>query len=137
MRVIALLLAATLVVGASGALAIEFKPYRNEAITARQWEDYFGQVKAAFGASVQELSDQQLILFDDKATATTYAFTKPGHPAHPAWVTRRIVQEGSKMYVDQIGYFAGQEAPFAILFQQYQETNKRMIDAMKRQGGGK
>jgi hypothetical protein len=137
MRILTLLLAASLVVVASGAHAIEFKPYPSAAVSASQWEDYFSKVKASFGASRQELSEHQLILFKDNATATTYAFTKPGHPAHPAWVTRRIVQEGSRMYVDQVGYFAGQEAPFARLFQQYQETNKRMIEAMKRESGSK
>jgi hypothetical protein len=45
------------------------------------------------------------------------------------------VQEGDKLYVDQIGYFAGNEAAFAALFQQYQATNQKMIDAMKRKSG--
>lgn len=124
---------AILVLAASAALAIEFKPYPTERITETQWADYFAQVKASFGTSMQELPDQRLVLFQDKATATSYAFTASGHPAYPAWITRRIVQEGSNLYVDQVGYFAGQEAPFAVLFQQYKETNMRMIEELKRQ----
>jgi hypothetical protein len=137
MRIITFLLAAILLVGASGANAIEYKPYPSAAISVRQWQDYFNQVKAAFGSSMQELSEHQLVLFKDEATATTYAFTKPGHPAHPAWITRRIEHEGSQFYIAQIGYFAGQEAPFARLFEQYQDTNRRMIEAMKQKVGSR
>ena len=135
MRVAAFLMGAVLVFATSATLAIEFKPYPTEKITEAQWKDYFGQVTAAYGASMQELRDQHLVVFHDDATATSYAFTEVGHAAHPAWITRRIVQEGDKLYVDQIGYFAGNEAAFAILFQQYQATNQKMIDAMKRKSG--
>jgi hypothetical protein len=135
MRVTAFLMAAVLVFATSATLAIELKPYPTEKITEAQWNDYFGQVKAAYGASMQELSDQRLVVFHDEGTATSYGFTETGHAAHPAWITRRIVQEGDKLYVDQIGYFAGNEAAFAVLFQQYQATNQKMIDAMKRKSG--
>jgi hypothetical protein len=134
-RVAALLIGAVLAFATSATLAIELKPYPTEKITEAQWKDYFGQVKAAYGASMQELRDQRLVVFHDDATATSYAFTEVGHAAHPAWITRRIAQEGDKLYVDQIGYFAGNEAAFAVLFQQYQATNQKMIDAMKRKSG--
>ena len=135
MRVATFLMGAVLVFAASATLAIELKPYPTEKITEAQWKDYFRQVKEAFGASMQDLNDQHLIVFHDDATATSYAFTEVGHAAHPAWITRRIVQEGDKLYVDQIGYFAGNEAAFAVLFQQYQATNQKMIDAIKRKSG--
>ena len=131
MRVVAFLIGAVLVLAASATLAIEFKPYPTQKITEAQWEEYLGHVKAAYGASMQELRDQHLVVFHDNVTAISYAFTALGHPAHPAWIARRIVQEGDKLYVDQTGYFAGDEAAFAVLFQQYQATNQKMIDAMK------
>ena len=137
MRTVVGLLWATLFILASNALAIELRPYPTDKITERQWSDYFAQVKAAYAASMQELPDQHLVVFHDDKTATSYAFTQPGHPAHPAWITRHIVQEGSNLDVDQIGYFAGAEAPFAVLFQQYQATNRRMIEEMKRQNSGR
>ena len=46
-------------------------------------------------------------------------------------ITRRIVV-GPNASVDQIGYFAGREEPFAELFRQYQATNQRMIEEMKK-----
>jgi hypothetical protein len=36
-------------------------------------------------------------------------------------------QETDNLYVDQIGYFAGNEVKFAFLFQQYQAMNQKMI----------
>ena len=89
------------------------------------------------GDSAQTFADLHLLVFHDTTTATSYAFTQPGHPAHPTWVTRRIVKVGEQLNVDQVGYFAGQEAPFAQLFKQYQQLNQRMIEEMKRQPGAK
>ena len=52
-----------------------------------------------------------------------YAFTTKGHPAHPAWITRQVVESEDTVDIKQIGYFAGDEEPFAKLFQQYLELN--------------
>jgi hypothetical protein len=123
--------AVLLVVG--GALAIEFKPYPVAQITPAQWTGYYDQVRVAHGGDKQEFPAERLIVFHDRATATSYAFTQAGHAAHPAWITRKIVQRGSELFVDQIGYFAGQEAPFAALYQQYQVLNQRMIEQMRKQ----
>jgi hypothetical protein len=113
--------------------AIEFKPYPVAQITEAQWTSYYEHVRSAHGADRQDFPDQRLIVFHDKAAATSYAFTQPGHAAHPAWITRKIVQRGTDFFVDQIGYFAGQEAPFAILFRQYQALNERMTEQLKQQ----
>jgi hypothetical protein len=117
----------------ASALAIEFKPHPAAQITETQWASYYEQVRSAHDADKQEFPGERLIVFHDNATATSYAFTQPGHPAHPAWITRRIVQSGKDLFVDQIGYFAGSEAPFAALYQQYQILNQRMIEHLKQQ----
>ena len=124
-------IAALMVVGP--ALAIEYKPYPVAQITPAQWTGYYEQVQAAHGTDKQEFPGERLVVFHDKATATSYAFTQPSHAAHPAWITRKIVQRGSELFVDQIDYFAGSEAPFAVLYQQYQALNQRMIEQMKKQ----
>jgi hypothetical protein len=110
------------------AAAIEFKPHPTAHITEAQWSAYFDEVRAALGGSAQELGEHKLIVFYDKATGTSYAFTQPAHPAHPAWIARRIANKN----VEQIGYFAGREEPFAELFRQYQVTNQRMIEEMEK-----
>jgi hypothetical protein len=121
------------VMAAASTLALEFKPYPVAQITAAQWASYYEQVRSAHGADRQEFPAERLIVFHDKTTATSYAFTQPGHAAHPAWITRKIVQKGTDIFVDQIGYFAGSEPPFAVLYQQYQAVNQRMIEQLKKQ----
>jgi hypothetical protein len=121
----------------TAALAIEFKPYPTAKITESQWKGYFDEVRAAHGASVQEFREQRLVVFHDNTAVASYAFTLPGHPAHPAWVARRVTGFGAEPKLDTIGYFAGEEAPFAELFRQYQVLNQKMIEDMKLQRGGK
>ena len=123
---------ALLLFSVSAVAAIEFRPYPRERITEAQWKSYFDSVKKALGASAQELKQHRLVVFHDNATATSYAFTERGHAAHPAWVARRIVSRDGVLNVEQIGYFAGAEPPFAKLFAEYQATNKRMIEELKR-----
>jgi hypothetical protein len=117
--------------------AVEFKPYPTARVTVAQWQGYFDAVKAEHGASAQEFQAQRLVVFQDGATVTSYAFTLPGHAAHPAWVARRITGFGGEPKLDTIGYFAGEEAPFAELFRQYQALNQRMIEDIKRKTGNR
>ena len=108
----------------------EFQPYPTPRITESQWKTYYDQVKAAYGASMQEFAGQRLVAFNGDSVA--YAFTLPGHPAHPAWIARRPVQnsEGNTT-IQQIGHFAGEEAPFADLFRQYQALTNRTIKPLE------
>jgi hypothetical protein len=124
---------AAVLVAAAPVLAIEFKPYPVAQITEAQWANYYEQVRSAHGADRQEFPGERLIVFHDKATATSYAFTQPGHAAHPAWITRKVVQRGNDIFIDQIGYFAGSEPPFATLYQQYQVLNQRTVEQLKKQ----
>jgi len=117
----------------SAAFGIEFKPYPNQRITEAQWKSYFEEIKSAYGASMQTVSEQRLVVFSDKTNGATYAFTAPGHPAHPAWIARRVVQNGQGIQIEQIGYFAGQEPPFAELFRQYRAPNQTISEQFKRQ----
>ena len=128
------LIGGVLLFGASAAFATEFKPFPTARVTASQWNTYFEQVKAAHAASMQEVREQHLVTFQDSENLIMYAFTQPGHPAHPAWIARRFVQDAQgAQNLEQVGYFAGQEAPFAALFQQYQVLNQQMIEHMKQQ----
>jgi hypothetical protein len=137
MRVL-LLAGVLLLTVVTAAWAIEFKPYPTAKITESQWKAYFDEVRAAHGASMQEFRDQRLVVFHDGTTAVaSYAFTQPGHPAHPAWVARRVTGFGGDVKLDTIGYFAGDEAPFAELFRQYQALNQRMIEQIRRDKGAR
>ncbi len=114
------------------ALAQEFQPYPAPQITAQQWAEYAGQVRQAHEASVEILKDQHLVAFSDPAARTFYIFTTKDHPAHPAWITRQLYEEGGEVRVRQIGYFAGSEAEFAKLFRTYQERNAQLMEDVQR-----
>jgi hypothetical protein len=110
--------------------AIEFKPHPTANISEPQWVAYFALVKTAHGKSMQRFPDIHLVVFEDGAGAY-YAFTQPGHPAHPAWITRKLLGEAGNLSMNQIGYFAGDEAAFAKLYQQYQVLTQKSIEQLK------
>lgn len=130
MKLIASLLTAIALL--SDAQAQEFKPFPRANITEAQWQRYFDEVREKHGASAQDLDDQKLLVYTDGTTSTVYGFTKPGHPAHPAWIARKPEQRGDSIYVGQIGYFAGAEPPFAKLFKEYLALNEKLKEEMKR-----
>ncbi len=125
-----LALAAALV--AAPAFAQEFQPYPQPKITTEQFARYADQVLQAYGHATEILKDQKLVAFSDQRTRTFYVFTTKDHPAHPAWITRRMVEEDGQVRVKQIGYFAGNEEAFAKLFREYQGRNQQLMEDVAR-----
>lgn len=117
---------------ASGLLAATYNPYEDSKVTLEQWQAYYDLVQYEFGETRQELSRALLVLFEDTASSTYYAFTLPGHPAHPAWITRQLVDEEGEVSMQQIGYFAGEEEPFSELFQDYAELAYQIQSDLER-----
>ena len=109
-------------------------PFPKEEITIEEWEAYYQEVKEDFGGTEQAYPERNLVTYSDDQTRMNFAFTMEGHPAHPSWITRQIVQENKTINMQQIGYFAGNEKAFAILFQQY----ARLTEQVKKrfQNGG-
>ena len=103
-----------------------YMPFPEAQISVIQWTDYHRLVMDSYGASLRQFPDEHLEVLHSTDNKLHFAFTTPGHPAHPAWVTRRA-SEGS---VDQIGYFAGKEEPFAELFQAYRSLTDRTLDSI-------
>ena len=99
--------------------AATWKPYPEAQITAEQWQEYFDTVVAEFGDTRDEIAEARLILFTDEATSTFYAFTAEDHPAYPAWITRKLVEQDGAISIQQIGFFAGEEQAFSDLFDDY------------------
>lgn len=99
--------------------AAAWKPYPEAQVTAEQWQEYFDIVVAEFGETRDEIAEARLILFTDELNSTFYAFTADDHPAHPAWITRKLVEQDGAITIQQIGFFAGEEEAFADLFDDY------------------
>jgi len=127
----ALCLAAGLA-SAAPALAQEFQPYPSPKITVEQYVNYAKKVQESLGDSAEILQGMNLVAFSDMRTRTFYIFTTKDHPAHPAWITRQMDEEGGQVHVKQIGYFAGSEAEFAKLFRYYQERNVQLQEEVER-----
>jgi hypothetical protein len=101
------------------AFAVELKPYPSAKITAEQWNQFYSAVKKelASGRGSFRYDAGELETYSDPKSYTMVAFTTPGHDAHPAWVTTRIVVEGKKIGVHVVGYHAGNEAAYEDFFQ--------------------
>ena len=65
-------------------------------------------------------------------TRTFWVFTTKDNPAHPAWITRQMVEEDGEVRVKQIGYYAGSEPAFAKLFRAYQDRNAKLMEDVAR-----
>lgn len=117
---------------ASQLMAATYNPYEESKITPEQWQEYYDIVLSEFGETKEELSEAMLVLFEDTSSSTFYAFTLPEHPAHPAWITRKLVDRDGEVSMEQIGYFAGEEEPFSELFQDYAELTYQYKSDLER-----
>lgn len=102
----------------------QYMPYPLADITTAEWEEYHRLVAETFAASRREFPDEHLEAFHSPDSTLHLAFTTAGHAAHPAWIARQVLG-GS---VDQIGYFAGPEAPFAELFRSYLALTRKTLE---------
>jgi hypothetical protein len=116
----------------SPALAQEYQPYPTPRITAEQWAKYGEEVRQNHGATAEIFKDKKLVAFSDPPTRTFWIFTLKDHPAHPAWITRQLYEEGGLVRMRQIGYFAGSEDEFAKLFHEYQQRNELLKEDVER-----
>jgi hypothetical protein len=121
--------AAILAVFACIGAAQEFKPHPHARISREEWQAYYDNVRARHNATERAFPNEHLVLYDDALTKMSWAFTLPGHPAHPAWITRQPVQDLGQVKIRQIGFYAGDEAEFTKLFKTY----LAMTDLMRRQ----
>jgi hypothetical protein len=110
--------------------AQQFRPFTEPRITEAQWQVYYSEVSTKFAKTLRDLGNENLQLFFNEATFVTYTFTKPGHPAHPAWITRLVVAAGEKVTVSQHGYFAGSEFEFEKFSDSYKVLNERLKNSL-------
>ena len=127
-----LALVAALCLMASPLLAQKYQPYPSPRITPEQWAKYGEKVRQNHGATAEIFKDKKLVAFSDESTRTFWIFTLKNHPAHPAWITRQLFEEGGQVRVRQIGYFAGSEDEFAKLFHEYQQRNELLKEDVER-----
>lgn len=118
--------AALALAGAGPGGAQEYQPYASPRVTPEQFASYLATVRASHEASAEIYEDRNLVVFSDPDTRTFYIFTTRNHPAHPAWITRQLVEDGGQVRVRQIGYFAGAQEPFDLLFREHLQLNEEL-----------
>jgi hypothetical protein len=127
---LSVVLSVVLIVGTlvnmSMVLGQELEPFPTNRITESQWQTYFYEVQSSHGDSAQQVRSQHLVIFKDRKTVTTWTFTQIGHPAHPSWIARHLVSNGDASSIRQVGYFAGEDGPFAAFFQEQLQLNKKI-----------
>lgn len=117
------LFASLLLAAAAGAQ--EFQPYPKPSISETEWHTYFIMVQSAHRDSEERIAEQHLLTFVDEQRGIQWAFTTLGHPAHPGWIARRIVREGSQQRIQQVGYYAGSEQDFELWFRSVLDLTRR------------
>jgi hypothetical protein len=69
---------------------------------------------------------------DDRAAATIWSFTPPGHPAHPSAVKRTVVQEGAEIFI-RMGVACEAKKPACDkLVAEFNQLNQRMRQDLNR-----
>ena len=99
--------------------AQEYMPFPRANVKPEQWQSYLEEVQRHFRESERVYDAHKLVIYRDEKTLTSWTFTMEGNPAHPAWITRKATTRDGAIYMEQIGYFAGNEEAFAKLFQAY------------------
>jgi hypothetical protein len=107
--------------------AQEYQPYPQPKVTIEQWQAYLNSVRESLEPTAEIYKDKHIVAFQNPGTRTFYIFTTKDHPAHPAWVTRQLVEQDGQVKVRQIGYYAGNEQAFDKLFREYLQRNEELM----------
>lgn len=107
--------------------AQEYQPYPQPKVTIEQWQAYLNSVREFLEPTAEIYKDKHIVAFQNPDTRTFYIFTTKDHPAHPAWVTRQLVEQDGQVKVRQIGYYAGNEQAFDKLFREYLQRNEELM----------
>jgi hypothetical protein len=107
-----------------------FRPFSDSKINQEQWDVYFSEVSKKHSVGARDLESERLQMFFNAQTQVVYTFTKPGHPAHPAWISRLIVSVDKKLALSLVGFYAGSDTEYQKLFDQTMRTSQQLRDAL-------
>ena len=71
-------------------------------------------------------------IIEDRASLTLWSFTPERHPAHPAVVRRKIVEERGKLYVQMNVLCEAAKAACDNLVADFNKLNQQMADDLNR-----
>jgi hypothetical protein len=71
-------------------------------------------------------------IINDRASLTLWSFTPEGHPAHPAAIRRKIVEERGNLYVQMNVLCEASKAACDALVADFNKLNQQMSDDLNR-----
>jgi hypothetical protein len=112
--------------------ALEFMPYPAAKISNEEWQAFYERARSSLGHTQRTYTEQNMVVFLDSFNGHHYAFTLPGHAAHPSWIARRIVNHDGKLDIQQVGYYVVDETAFIELFRSYLELNDQIREKFEK-----
>jgi hypothetical protein len=114
-------------------VALEFMPYPVAKISQEQFDTFYKKARERLIHSQRTYRQQHMVVFTDNFNGHHYAFTLPGHAAHPSWIVRRIVNHEGELQVQQVGYYVNKESAFVQLFDAYLKLNEKLKPQLQNQ----
>lgn len=111
--------------------ALEFMPYAAAKVSKEQWQTFYDRARSNLGHTQRTYTEQHMVIFLDSFNGHHYAFTLPGHDAHPSWIVRRIVNHDGILDIQQVGYYVDNEEAFIELFRTYLELNDEIKEKFR------
>jgi hypothetical protein len=65
---------------------------------------------------------------DDTKSHSTWTFTLPGHPAHPAYSRARVVFFDRSVAIQRAGHYSGDEVEFQKWLAEFEQLDQRQMD---------
>jgi hypothetical protein len=87
-------------------------------------------LRAKSGVKISDLSGWTVI--EDRSTLSLWSFTPPSHPAHPAAIHRKVVQEGDNIFVKMQVLCEAPKPACDKVVADFEDLNQRMTKALKR-----
>jgi hypothetical protein len=103
-----------IMLGIAGRYAVAADPpprFANEQITLAEWQTYRNEVTSVPDVRCDDTHQHQILCVSE-SLKSVWAFTEPGHPAHPAVSTGVLVVYPHASVILFRGYYAGNEAAY-------------------------
>jgi hypothetical protein len=105
--------------------------FSSQQITGAEWNELYEKTKEVPGASIQLTQWHVVITAPAPAYISTYVFTRPGHPAHPAVVIHDVLEIESGHVAQVSSYFAGSRPRFQAWEKKFRFTAYALYPPLK------
>jgi hypothetical protein len=92
-------------------------------------------LRAKQGASISVQAGWTVI--EDRSTLSLWSFTPPGHPANPAAIHRKVIQEGDNIFVQMDVTCEAAKPACDALVADFEKLNQQMTEDLKRRKMGR